>query len=393
MMALVLYEGVVPAGDEVGGDRPVIEAPGPGLIATTRAEVSLPDTGPVQLRVVGRSDAVDVPDDTPVGLGVPAGSYLVAAEDGARLAGLALHLDTSEQVIEAVRVDGRSTARALVAALPGIMSADADLLAARLEVAETSPAFVELRARLDSEAVDLREPPPEITTLVATVADEVITARQDISIRRPPCEGDRVSVEVAPICLGIDEQGDLLVRNGTQGWIVVVRGDGNQPCALIAPGTPVLSGGSDANQIEVVYAGELLGVSLAECGPEFGLVTTGRRDSTSTSQRFVNALSILSEHAIPTGVLAGVELPDPRADASASTELLVPYLSRGGPIDQVSLTPSAELYAGASQAMIGTPTDPAAVALLAHVERVATAMASIPAELSTVGLVITDVLP
>lgn len=393
MLALVLYEGVVPASEEASGDRPVIEGPGPGLVATTRAEISLPDAEAVTLRIVGRTDAVAVDGDEPVGLGVPAGSYLVAAEDGERLAGLSLHLETSDPVIEAIRVDGRSTARALVAMLPGILAADADLVRARLAAAETSQAFVELRARLDSEPVDLRDPPVEITTLVTTVADEVITSRQTISVRRPPCEGDRLDVPAAPICVGTDEQGDLLVRNGTQGWIVVSRGNSDQPCALIAPGTPVLAGSSDANQIEVTYAGELVGVSLADCGAVFGLVTTGRRDSTSTSERFANGLSILSEHAITIGTLVGVELADPRDDASAATELLVPFLARGGPIDQASLTPTAAAYAESSLALVGDPSDAAAAAVVAHIRRVAGQMVSVPVELSTVGLVITDISP
>ena len=87
----------------------------------------------------------------------------------------------------------------------------------------------------------------------------------------------------------------------------------------------------------------------------------------------------------------GLELTDPLEDPVVATEALVPYLARGGPIDQVSQMPSAGAYTNASLLVMGDVTDPAGRLVAERLAEVSNQMLSVPADLSTVGLVIEDI--
>lgn len=210
--------------------------------ATATLEVTgFTTSGDLQASVLGLANA-ERRDVGPYGiiedLGVPDdGAYLVALTGpGEELIGLVLALPgATGRPAREIRVTPTTTAQALLALAPGVLTRDEARLADRIASLSAAEDFSRLVQTVRASD-DLRQPDQELEVLLAQVIDATLS---NDSTRDQGCDSvsdERATARVGACFAPTTRPNELLVMNEQIRWLLVFRPTAEeQLCALIPP--------------------------------------------------------------------------------------------------------------------------------------------------------------
>jgi len=246
------------------------------------AEAERRDVGPF-----GTVDDLGIPDD---------GAYLVSLTGpGNELIGLVLALPgASGRPPREIRVSPTTTAQALLALAPGVLTRDESRLSDRIAALSAAEGFSALVQTIRA-STDLRQPDKELETLLAQVIDETLA---DESTGDQGCDSvsdERATARVGACFAPTTRPNELLVMNEQIRWLLVFKPTAEeQLCALIppSPGSGVVT--SDSN----------CGATLDFAAPGPVVADGGPLDVAQRRSLLAGLVTIYSEYTLPYADLA-----------------------------------------------------------------------------------------
>jgi len=198
-------------------------------------------SGNLQASVLGLASA-DRRDVGPYGMiddfGVPSeGAYLVALTGPAdELVGLVLaRPGAAGQPAREIRITPTTTAQALLALAPGVLTRDQARLADRIAGLSAAENFSRLVQTVRASP-DLRQPNQELETLLAQVIDDTLAGESTLDQGCDSVSDERATARVGACFAPTARGNELLVMNEQPRWLLVFKPMvEEQLCALIPP--------------------------------------------------------------------------------------------------------------------------------------------------------------
>lgn len=261
-----------------------------GFLTTGDLQASVRGIANRERRDVGPFGTID-------DLGVPEdGAYLVELTGPSNeLIGLVLALPGATGLpAREIRVTPTTTAQALLALAPGVLTRDEKRLADRIVTLSAADDFSAL-VQLIRSSTDLREPSKELEILLARVIDNTMANE---SLRDQGCDSvsdARATARVGACFAPTTRPNELLVMNEQVRWLLVFKPTAaEQLCALIPP-----SPGSG-----IVTKDSACGATLDFAAPGPVVAEGGPLDVAQRRSMLAGLVTIYSEFTLPFADLA-----------------------------------------------------------------------------------------